>query len=199
MNRHAIVLLAAAPLLLLAGCQQKAATPAATTAAAETSPIRPIASIIDLMDGQIDPAADFLWESVATVSTTKGLEEHQPRTDEEWKQVRNRAIQLAEGANLLMMPGRVVAHPGQQLADEGTEGNLTREEAEKALRENHAAFVAFAQALQQTAIEALDAIDKRDIDAYLKVGGDIDEACEACHVRFWYPGSTPPPTAMVTR
>ena len=185
---------AAVALVLLSGCARETDSPTAA-ATPDANFQQPVASIIDLMDGQVDPAADFLWEAVATISTEKGFEEHRPRTDEEWKAVRQRAVQLAEAANLLMMPGRVIAHPGQALADEGTQGNLTHAEAEKLLEDDRASFVAFARALQVTAVNAIDAIDKRDIDAYLEVGGAIDEACESCHLRFWYPGSTPPPTA----
>lgn len=195
-----ITLAAAAALSVLAGCAPRTETTAVVAAPAETNLQQPVASIIDLMDGQVDPAADFIWESVAIVSTPKGLEEHQPRTEEEWKVVRQRALQLAEAANLLMMPGRVIAHPGQTLADEGTEGNLTHAQAEKLLKDEHASFVAFARALQETAVKTIAAIDKRDIDGYLQVGGEIDEACEGCHLKFWYPGSQAPPVAAaVTR
>ena len=34
---------------------------------------------------------------------------------------------------------------------------------------------------------SLAAIDKRDANALLEAGGDLDEACENCHKRFWYP------------
>lgn len=176
-----------------AGCDPK---PPETPAAAPESFQKPVASIIDLMAGLIDPAADFLWESVATISTTEGTVEHQPRTDEEWLAVRVRALQLAEGANLLMTPGRRVAHEGQHLEDEGTEGNLTQEEAQVAIDANRDTFIAYAAALRDTAVRAIEAIDTRNLDLYLEVGGHIDDACEQCHLKFWYPGATPPPTFM---
>jgi hypothetical protein len=178
----------------VAGCGAR--PPEATTTATPESFQKPVASVIDLMMGQIDPAADFIWESVATISTKDGLVEHQPRTDEEWLAVRLRALQLAEAANLLMTPGRRVAHEGQRLEDEGTDGNLTQEEAQAALDANHDTFIAYAAALRDTAVRAIEAIDTRNIDLYLEVGGQIDEACEQCHLKFWYPGATPPPTAM---
>ncbi|MET0292100.1 MAG: hypothetical protein ABW136_07005 [Steroidobacteraceae bacterium] len=165
-------------------------------AATTESPIHPVASILDLMLGQVDPAADFLWESVATISTLEGTEELRPRTDEEWLALRMRALQLAEAANLLMTPGRRVAHEGQHLDDEGTPGNLTPEQAQVALDANHDLFIAYAAALRGTAVRTIEAIDKRDIDLYLEVGGQIDEACEQCHAKFWYPGAAPPPMAM---
>ena len=75
---------------VVAACAPKPASQAAA-AVAMPPPLKPVASVIDLMAGQVDPAADFLWESVATVSTTKGIEERHPKTDAEWAEVRFRS------------------------------------------------------------------------------------------------------------
>jgi hypothetical protein len=189
-----VALLAATGVFVL-GCEKKTETVAATAPAPLATPEKPIASILDLMAGQVDPAADFLWESVATISTPKGMVEHQPRTEEEWLAVRLKALQLAEAANLLMMPGRRLAHPGQHLDDEGAQGNLTGEQAQAAIDANRDTFLAYAVALRDTAERTLEAIDKKDVNQYLEIGGAIDEACEQCHLKFWYPGSVTPPTA----
>lgn len=185
-----VALLAATGVLLL-GCEKKTETVAAPPAPA--SPEKPVASLLDLMLGQVDASADDLWESVATITTVKGVEEHRPRTDQEWLAVRMKALQLAEAANLLMMPGRRVAHPGQHLDDEGTPGNLSVDQAQVAIDANRDVFLGFAVALRNTAEQTLAAIDKRDVDAYLQAGGELDEVCEQCHLRFWYPGSVVPP------
>ena len=66
-------------LLAIVGCSPKPAAESTAPAVAAAQP-KPVASVLDLMLGQIDPAADFLWESVATISTEKGIEERQPRT-----------------------------------------------------------------------------------------------------------------------
>jgi hypothetical protein len=98
---------------LLAGCNPAEAPsvpgPNAAAAPAVASDLRPTAGIQDIMAYMIDPAADFLWESVSTTVTEAGTNEHQPRTDEEWDQVRKQAIILTEAANLIMMEGRHVA------------------------------------------------------------------------------------------
>jgi hypothetical protein len=36
-------------------------------------------------------------------------------------------------------------------------------------------------------LQALEAIDAKDAKRLLDVGGDIDAACEACHLVYWYP------------
>jgi hypothetical protein len=40
-----------------------------------------------------------------------------------------------------------------------------------------------------TRTSPLDAIDAKDPQRLFDVGGEIDEACEACHLVYWYPPS----------
>ena len=47
----------------------------ASDSADPASPFRLTASIRELMDSEVDPAADFIWGSVASISTRAGLEE----------------------------------------------------------------------------------------------------------------------------
>jgi hypothetical protein len=178
---------------VLAGCAKQSAAPTSTLAATLPGGLQPAASIIDLMLDPIDSSADFLWEAVATVSTEAGIEEYQPRTDEEWETVRRKALSIMEGANLLVTEGRPVAHPGQQLEDPPGPGDYTPEQAQQQIEKERATFVAYARALQSTAGDLKNAIEKRDLDAYLEAGGALDEACEACHTKFWYPDAPVPP------
>jgi hypothetical protein len=177
-----------AVLSALTACAGKA--PTAT--APEAPPFKPVASIIDIMAGQVDPAADFMWESVATVVDAKGTTERAPKSDKEWAEVRRQALLMIEGANLLMMEGRVVGRPNQPRENPPGAGDLTPEQSLAAIKADRKRFNAFALALAETGDQALQAIDARDTDKLLEAGGDIDEACEACHKVFWYPqGGTP--------
>jgi len=168
-----------------------AVKPVAADAGAEAASngFRLIASIRELMDSEVDPAADFIWASVASISTRAGLEERQPRTDEEWLEVRRRAITLIEASNLLVMKGRRVSAKYEPAA---APGELDTDQAQNKIDENRTAFVAFAQRLQDTGLQTLAAIDAKDPVALFDLGGAIDDACESCHVTFWYPGVTLP-------
>lgn len=137
----------------------------------------------ELMDCVVDPAADGIWDAVAVRSTKKGIEYHQPRTAEEWAAVRRHAIALIEAMNLVTLPGRRAAPSGTKPGL----GELAPAEIERDIEQKRALFVSFAQALQVTAQRTLEAIDHKDTDAVMTTGGDIDVACEACHVVFWYP------------
>ena len=171
------------------GCAKQPVTP---PAAAAPKSFHPIASVIDLMSGQIDPAADFLWDSVATISGPNGIEEKQPRTDAEWAEVRRQALILLEGVKLLVMEGRPVAHPGQKLENPPGDGDLNPQQSEAMIAAERQIFLAYARALQDAGQLALKAIDARDVTAFFESGGAIDEACELCHMKFWYPNGGAP-------
>jgi hypothetical protein len=147
-------------------------------------PFRLTASIRELMDSEIDPAADFLWASVASISTRVGLEERRPHTDEEWLEVRRHAITLIEATNLLVMKGRRVSHT---YIPAGGAGELDTNEAQQKIAANRELFVSFAERLQETGLQTLAAIDAKNADQVFELGGAIDDACESCHVTFWYP------------
>jgi hypothetical protein len=150
-------------------------------------PFRTTASIKDIMDSLVDPSADVLWESVATIVSAKGTEERRPKTDEEWANVRRNAIRLIEATNLLIMEGRHVAKPGEKSENPGIE--LEPEQMEKLINEDRAAFVKFAQGLHDAAMPALKSIDDKNADGLLDAGELIDNACENCHLKYWYPNT----------
>lgn len=177
----------------LAACQGEATTSQPPSRPESQSPFVLTASIQDIMVAEVDPAADFLWESVGTIVTRDGVEERRPRTDEEWLRVRAEAITLTEAANLLMMDGRRVAEEGKKLEDEGVEGILTAAQSQQAIDEARPAFLAFARALHDVGAETLSAIDARDVQGMMKAGEELDAVCESCHLQFWYPGQVIPP------
>lgn len=155
-----------------------------------TQSYRLAATIQDLMAGQIDPSADALWDSVAIIQSSSGTEDRHPRTAAEWQAVRGRAVTLIEAGNLLRMPGRRARSgdtpPGP--------GELSAAEIQQRIDVNHDNFVQFADVLQDAGFKALAAIDARNAQALMDAGGIIDEACEACHVTYWYPNQSRPGT-----
>jgi cytochrome c556 len=140
------------------------------------------------MDATVDPSADALWDSVAISYTAKGADERQPHTEDEWRAVRRHAITLLEASNLLVMNGRHAAPQGTRAG----EGELGPDEIDRRIAANPDAFVQFAHGLHATAAKALQAIDRKDSEGLLQAGGEIDAACEACHVTYWYPNQKIP-------
>jgi hypothetical protein len=187
--------LAAGVSLCLAACSgssssTQSAAPAPAAAAQQGPPFQLTATIKELMDSTVDPSADGLWDSVAVIYSKSGVEDKQPRTDEEWKAVRRNAITLMEATNLLIMDGRHAAPPGTQ----PNEGELSPSEIDQRIGANPAAFAQFAHGLREAGQKALTAIDSKNAAALMEAGGGIDEACEACHVTYWYPNQKIPTT-----
>lgn len=183
-----LAILIAATLL---GACDKPASPEAPPATG-ASPFEPTAGIQDIMAGMIEPSAEFIWGSVSTTVTAEGVEEKQPRTDEEWSEVRRHALIVAESANLLLIEGRHVTRAGRQLDDHGTPGNLTLEQVEQAITADRASFVGFSQALHDVGAILVKAAEDKDVQAIMSAGETLDEVCESCHLKFWYPGQKIP-------
>src|SRR5580765_5756923 len=151
--------------------QQTAAPAAAKPAGTAATEFRTTATIKDIMDSVVDPSADYIWDSVATIVTKKGTEERRPRTDMEWKEVRRRAIALLEATNLLIMDGRQVAKPGEKSENPGIE--LGPEEIKGIIDSDRASFIKFAHGLHDATMKALAAIDKKDPDELSNSGETI--------------------------
>ena len=149
------------------------------------------ATIKDLMDSIVDPSADVVWDSVATVVTANGTEERAPRTDEEWAKVRQGAIRLVEAHNLLVVPGRLVARPHEKSLAPGVE--LEPEEMQALIDKDRDKWNKRAKALHDASLQVLQAIDAKNVGALTDLGERIDNACENCHLAYWYPNQVLPP------
>ena len=142
-------------------------------------------SVKDLMDAIIDPSADVLWGAAGTVVDKDGTHDLSPKTDDDWLNVRRAAIRLIEGANLLMMPGRLAAPPGSK--SEAPGADLEPAQIVALMRQNRRSFDTFAKALQGIGLESLQASERSDADALIGIGARMDSVCESCHQVFWYP------------
>lgn len=177
---------------LLAGMAVSALAACTRTPDTSLAP-QPVATIQEIMQALVDPAADTLWEAVSSETTAEGTVDHHPKDDAAWLELRHHAIRLAEGATLLAQPGRVVAHGGKQLEDSHVDGILLPAQIQQHIDADHAAFVQRAYVLQQATIDLIAAIDTRNLDRYNAAGAHIDHACESCHLHYWYPNDKRPP------
>ena len=145
------------------------------------------ATIKDIMDSMVDPSGDFLFESVVEIADEKGITHKAPHTDEEWEEVRHRALVLLEAPNLLIMEGRKVANPGERSKNPQVE--LQPEQIQTLMDGDRASFIRRARRLQDAAALALKAVDAKDTDALFHSIESIDKACESCHLHYWYPNN----------
>lgn len=140
-------------------------------------------TIAEIMDAMVMREADVIWQAVEFRSTEDGSIMVGPETEEGWTEVRHAAMALAEAANNLVIPGRHSDSPGAEVV----EGELPPAEIDALIAQQRGAWVGFAEAMRSTAMQAVAAIDERDADKILDVGGSLDQVCESCHLVFWYP------------
>lgn len=171
-------------LIGLSACTQETAT------IESESPYKITATVQDIMDAQIDPAADDIWNSVASIVTATGVEEKQPRTDEEWEALKLKAFLVIEGANLLAMPGRKVAPEGATLDPDELAGDPP-DVIQQQMETNRSAWVRLAQGLHDAGLEVMSAIEAKSPEQLIEAGEKLDTACENCHMTFWYPNAPP--------
>jgi hypothetical protein len=161
--------------LLLANCSRQSDDP--------NGPHK-VAAIHDLMADVVMPQTDILWNSTAILTDESGTHDMSPKTDQDWQNLRNAAIILAETQNLLAMPGRKVVPDGETLEGGGT---LSADQIQTRVSEQHDDFVQHTGEMQRLAVQAIKNIDAHDLKALDKTGAQIDQVCESCHLEFWYP------------
>jgi hypothetical protein len=176
--------------------QSQAAAKDAAPAAAQPQ-YQATSTIKDIMLSIVDPNADVVWLSVTTVQSSKGTVDTAPKNDEEWKKVRQGAIALTEASNLLMMPGRHVAAPGEKSETPGVE--LEPSEMEELINKDRASWVMRATKLHEAGLAAVQAVDAKDPQKVFEVGEQIEQACENCHRQYWYPNEQIPPVPASTQ
>ena len=136
----------------------------------------------------IDPASDFVFDAVGMVSTRKGLVETKPKTDADWEKVRIGAVTLAEGVYLLKIP-RPFAPPGDENNSTGPEPEeLSPAQIKAKLEADPVLWNAKIEALRNVGLEVLEIVKAKRVEELWDAGYNLDQACESCHIQYWYPG-----------
>ncbi len=150
--------------------------------------MKPVVSVKELMEHMIDPIADNIFDAVKIIVDEKGTVETKPRTDEDWERVRIGAVALAEGASLLKIP-RPFAPPGDENNSTGPDApELSPAQIKAKLEKDPVLWNAKIEALRNVGLEVLDIVKEKNAERLWDAGEDLDNACETCHIEYWYPG-----------
>ena len=148
----------------------------------------PVVSVKELMRDFIDPASDYVFDSIGTVITEKGRVEKMPKTDEDWDKIRIGGVMMAEGAYLLKVP-RPFAPAGDQNNSTGPEPEeLSPAQIKAKLEADPVLWNAKIEVLRNVGLQVLEIVKKRDTQQLWDAGDNLDQACESCHLAYWYPG-----------
>ena len=170
-------------------CSSSSSQPAPPAAAVPAAPaMKAVVSVKELMRFTIDPIADNVFDAVTWDITKKGVVHVEPKTDEDWEKVKIGAVTLAEAIYLLKVP--------REMAPAGDVNNSTGEnppelsptQIKEKIAKDPVLWEAKIEALRNSAREVMEIADKRDAKALFEASADLDMACEACHLEYWYPG-----------
>ena len=115
---------------------------------------KPVATVDEVMDAIVIPSSQAIFDAVVY---SNGELVTSPQTDDEWFNLRIHAIGVAEAGNLLMMSPRA--------KDNGDWMKMSGD-------------------LNDKAMAAAAAAEKKDLDALLKAGSEMYNACTACHEKY---------------
>src|SRR5258706_658669 len=170
------------------GCSSSTPPSAPPKALALWGDLKPVVSVKELMRDMIDPASDNIFDAVKIVSTRQGTVERVPKTDEDWSKIRIGAVTIVEGVYLLKIP-RPFTPDGDQNNSTGPDATeLSPAQIKAKLEADPVLWNAKIEALRNVGLEVLEIVKKRKVDELWDAGGNLDQACEACHIEYWYPG-----------
>jgi len=182
--------------VVLAAALLCAATVACSTSRSSTPPqtataapaMKAVVSVKELMRFTIDPLADNIFDAVTWDITKKGIAETKPTTEEDWEKVKIGAVTLAEAIYLLKVP-RPFAPDGDVNNSTGPNPpELSPAQIKAKVDKDPVLWDAKIEALRNAAKEIMQIADRKDVDALFEASADVDNACEACHLEYWYPG-----------
>ena len=180
---HAIAMVVVvAGAIAVSGCSAK---PEATQPP-QAPVFMPVLSVKELMENIVDPQADYVFDAVGSDISPKGVVDIKPTTDEDWTRIQRGAYVLAESSNLLKMTRKMAPEGAANVEPGGPE--LTPAQIEAKVKENPALWNSHADTLRTEALKVIEIVKARDAGKLLAAGSAIDQACEACHLDFWYPG-----------
>ncbi|MGI4880404.1 MAG: hypothetical protein ACRYG4_23300 [Janthinobacterium lividum] len=129
----------------------------ATLNASDNAPFHAEMPLSEFMPHVMQYAGDGIWKRQGWYTDKTGEHSLFPKNDREWEDAESGARTLAEVTNLLLLPGRRVVAPEW---------------------DNAVAVV------RTVALRAAAAAEKHDETAFFAAGGDLDEACDVCHIRY---------------
>jgi len=150
--------------------------------------MKPIVSVKELMEYMIDPASDFVFDSVKTIVQPNGkVVEIVPKTEDDWKKLQVGAVTMLEGIYLLKVQ-RPFAPAGDMNNSVGPDANeLSPAEIAAKVQKDPVEWNARIEALRNVGLQVLDIVKRKNTKELWDASENLDEACEACHKSYWYP------------
>lgn len=156
--------------------------------AAAASPPTGERALHDEMKGVIAPQAQILWDVSNGAMDDNGKADGAKLKPADWAKLADAGEKLRAAATRIASATHVtVKLAGARLQDEGGPGASTPLEIQGYIDADPKTFAAQARALAAVSDDFVKAANMRNATTLMDASGRLDEVCEACHVKFWYP------------
>jgi cytochrome c556 len=148
----------------------------------------------DLMKKIVAVQAQVIWDVGNQAQDDKGNPDASKLKPTDWTKIVTAGTQVKTVAQTLAKADHVMASaPGQKIDGEGGSPDApTAKQVQGYLDANPQVFRAFAQALSVSMDQIVGAAQAKNAQKLFDVSGNLDQICEDCHVKFWYPNQPVP-------
>jgi hypothetical protein len=163
-------------------------------AACDKPPAAPKPTLHEVMAGSIDPVADVIWEESSKSYGEDGTASAGKLTAAEWLKIEQAGRDLHNGAIAITAdPAIAATRPGMKILDEGVVAEaVTAAQVAAYIERDRPGLARHARELSGIALKIEAAAKARDAVTTVRLSEELDDVCESCHKRFWYPDQTPP-------
>jgi cytochrome c556 len=146
------------------------------------------ADVHDLMKNVVAVQTQVIWDVSNGAQDDKGNPDPSKLTTADWNKIIDAAGKARQASQTLAKADHVIASaPGVKIEGEGNEGSAGAKQVQAAIDKNPAEFRTDSAALATTMEQIATAAKAKDAAKVFELSGNLDQVCEACHQKFWYP------------
>lgn len=148
----------------------------------------PAPTVYEAMKDVIAPQTQVVWDVSNDLMDDDGNPVASRLSDAQWEQIAAASQRIRDMSLALAMADPVrAAAPGVKIDGEGNPEGSTAAQVQGFIDADRATFAEDAKALAASAEALVTAARAKDAARASDVAGTLDQVCEACHQKFWYP------------
>ncbi len=141
-------------------------------------------SLSEIMTTIVTPSSDVIWKAVFFEVIADGETLTGPANDEQWSKIRTSAQSLVAASDKMLNEKLPISI---REPVEPPPGELSAQQIADLRMANWQTWAAQVNLLHAAGTTAISMIDARNVKGLSDVGNSIYEACDSCHMKFWYP------------
>jgi hypothetical protein len=147
------------------------------------------ADVHDLMKNVVAGQTQVIWDVSNAAQDDSGNPDASKLTAADWNKIIAAAEKVKQASQTLAKADHVIAAaPGVKIEGEGNAGAAGAKQVQAALDKDPAEFRTRSQALATSMDQIVAAAKAKNAAKVFEVSGTLDQVCEDCHQKFWYPG-----------